>query len=174
MGDRIVVLHDGRVQQVATPAEVYDRPANMFVAGFIGAPPMNLVPGLLQQEGETLLFTAPGMRVPLAAGPAGLPPLDANPLAGRARREVVLGIRPEDVLVDGSFVDRFPERRNETRVERVESLGAEAYLYLRAGEVTLTARAGPALRPQAGDSLAVTFATDKVHLFDPVTQAALT
>jgi multiple sugar transport system ATP-binding protein len=162
MGQRIVVMRDGVVQQVAAPQALYDEPVNLFVAGFVGSPPINVLRGALEVDdgrarvaGEGLRVTLP--RVPRSAGP-----------------RVLLGVRPEDVRIEPAFVAAHPETRLETSVDVVEPLGAEQHVHLTAGPVTLVARAASDLRLTPGQPLAVALNPEKLHLFDAETEARLT
>ncbi|HCW51884.1 MAG TPA: glycerol-3-phosphate ABC transporter ATP-binding protein, partial [Clostridiales bacterium] len=186
MGDRIVVMNQGRVQQVGTPDEIYGRPANLFVAGFIGSPPMNFL------ECRVTTGAAPAPPAPgTAHGPAGgapaeganlcldggsftlrVPPSRAQALLRYKGRPVVVGIRPEDVLA-GPETERSGEPVFQARVEVVEPLGAEVHLYLKAGPHLITARVGPAIAARPGDLIPVALRMDKVHMFDKETGAAV-
>ncbi len=168
MGDRICVMKDGRIMQVAAPLELYHRPDNVFVAGFIGSPPMNLFPGRLEKSagGDRLDFIGAGptpLRVPLDARLSAL----GAPLAGR---EVVFGARPEDVL----HADDAPSApAAEARVEISEPMGAETYLHLTIGPSPCVARVRPDLRLAPGETVRVAFRLDAAHLFDAADGRAL-
>jgi multiple sugar transport system ATP-binding protein len=151
LGDRIVVLDRGHVQQIDTPLMLYEKPANVFVAGFIGSPPMNLIPGRLVNERSTEFAPDDGAwRVAVAQRDA---------TAG----SVVFGVRPEHMLLT---------RANETAesvaatVEFVERLGSEALVHMHAGAHEITARVGVEHVPAAGDAVALRFAARHTHLFD--------
>jgi ABC-type sugar transport system ATPase subunit len=140
MSDRIAVMHEGVLQQVGTPGEVYNRPANLFVAGFIGAPTMNLLRGRAEDGG----FVHPAIRVGLS---------------GAATPELVLGLRPEDIVVgEGPF---------DARIRLVEPHGHEqiAQLDIPGGDV-LTIRADAALPLTAGESLRWGVRAARLHMFD--------
>jgi multiple sugar transport system ATP-binding protein len=156
LGDRIAVLHRGRLQQVETPAALYGRPSNTFVAGFIGTPPMNLI------EGEVLGGDTPEFR----AGHAFSVPLGPGwsaALAGRPAAGITLGIRPEDIQRADSA--RGPAAMLRARVELVELLGGEALVHLAVDGVELTARL-PAPVPRAGSELGLLIPVERAHLFD--------
>jgi ABC-type sugar transport system ATPase subunit len=158
LGDRIVVMNRGEMQQVDTPTALYQRPRNTFVAGFIGSPPMNLIKGELA-GGPNPRFQAQGadFELPLERGFAGAP-------TDGSRRPVVLGVRPEDLTVvlpgqlDGN-------RAIVARVELVELLGGEALVHLSSGSVELTARM-PAPVSGADRELVLTIPPGRMHLFD--------
>ncbi|HYF92201.1 MAG TPA: sn-glycerol-3-phosphate ABC transporter ATP-binding protein UgpC [Symbiobacteriaceae bacterium] len=164
MGDRIVVMKDGIIQQVAPPQELYDKPANIFVAGFIGSPTMNFLKGKLSSDAST--FETPTFKLALPAEIVAA----AKPYGGK---DMVMGIRPEDVEADPAYVEAHPGARVPSHVEVVEPLGSEIYLYLKTGENAITARVEPGLRVKAGDNLTLALNTDKVHLFDPETEKAV-
>ncbi|MDI3298735.1 MAG: ABC transporter ATP-binding protein [Bacillota bacterium] len=166
MGNRIAVLHHGRVQQVATPVELYDHPANMFVAGFIGSPQMNFVRGRIERDEEGVRFRSSGLDVRLPARLAELPGL-------RHGREMVLGVRPEHVLTEPERVAALAGSAFQAVVEVIEPLGAESYLHLAAGDDRLTARTRPDLRYRVGEPLRAAVEPERVHLFDPDSQEAL-
>ena len=175
MAGRIVVLKDGRVQQSDAPLALYNRPANRFVAGFMGSPAMNLVDGRLAQKEGGLRFEARGWSMPVGAE-------HAQALEGRAGAAVTLGIRPEDIAyavgahtADGSAAE-VP-----LRLEVVEPMGREVIVYVRAGSAengdageTIVARLAPQALPEPGQALSLRFDLSKIHFFDAETGAALT
>nr|PZN39748.1 MAG: glycerol-3-phosphate ABC transporter ATP-binding protein [Bacillota bacterium] len=166
MGDRIVVMKDGEIQQVAPPRELYEAPANLFVAGFIGSPAMNFLRGRLAEKEGELVFDAGTFTIPLP-----------RHLQAAARehgaREVILGVRPEHIEADPHFVQAHPEAAIRATIEVVEPLGAETFLYLRAGEHSLTARVEGTHAFRDGDTITVAPRIEKVHLFDPQTERAI-
>jgi multiple sugar transport system ATP-binding protein len=167
MGDRVAVMRDGKLEQVDAPQELYDHPANLFVAAFIGSPAMNLLRGPVEDRHVVL----GGQRLPL--------PFEA--LAGRPT-EVVVGIRPEAVHVGGDL---------ELEVVLVEALGSDLLVHLRteASRVTIsdafdgeddaglearfTARLSPDLRVKVGDRMSLGVDPERIHVFDPDTGLAL-
>ena len=166
MGSRIAILRDGVLQQLDAPSEVYARPANMFVAGFIGSPAMNFFPASLEQSNGSINVRAAGIDLALP-----------EEVAAKARshngRDVVLGVRPEDIH-DGRRVQPNGSKPASVKVDVVEHMGSETYVYFTAGEsTTFTARMDSSIEAQPGDSLPVVFDTHKVHLFDPSTEMAL-
>jgi len=164
MGDRIAVMSRGRLQQVAPPETLYDEPANLFVAGFIGSPRMNLVPGRLGSGGGRPVVEALGERLPLPAGVA----LAATPEGG----EVVVGIRPEDVRwrPEASGVGLVALR---ALVDVVEPLGSEAYVTARVGETSLVSRFPPRTGIREGETVELAVDPARLHLFDARTQQTL-
>ncbi len=155
LGDRIVVLHRGTSQQVDTPTALYERPGNTFVAGFIGAPPMNLIDGRVRAG----RFEAPGFALDLGGHWREKRP-------GLDGRSVVLGIRPEDMRPVEGVAD--PASVILARVELVELLGGEALVHMRVNGNELTARI-PSPQPVAGEEVRLLVRPDRVHLFDAAT-----
>jgi len=155
LGDRIVVLADGRIQQVGRPIDLYRAPVNRFVAGFIGTPPMNFVEGHVSSENGTAVFVAEGMRVILVR--------DRISLAGQA----VLGIRPEDLDVATS--DRqsagSPEDGVPGRVVLVERLGGTSHVHFDVGPHRLMASVSNDRLPEVDDTITVRIRAERVHLF---------
>jgi multiple sugar transport system ATP-binding protein len=178
MGDRIAVLNAGVIQQLGTPQDLYDHPANLFVAGFIGSPAMNFFSGRLQRvggEAQVTVGTGAEAQALTLRGAA------AERLLGQATEEgraVVVGVRPEDVRVGGESV---AGSQLQGRVEVVEHLGNEQLVYVQvAGALGLegsegravTARAEPQLGLRPGEVAALRVETSKVHVFDPATTLA--
>ncbi len=152
MGQRITVLRDGKIQQVGTPQEVYARPANVFVAAFIGTPPMNLVPavvgnGMLQASSFALPISAP-----------------LRPLLREGQR-VMAGIRPEHIGHSGSTVRGTPASVN-AMVDVVEPIGHESIVYATAGAERLVAIFDPDHAPRLGETISLTIDADAVQVFD--------
>ncbi|MEX5215221.1 MAG: sn-glycerol-3-phosphate ABC transporter ATP-binding protein UgpC [Nitrospiraceae bacterium] len=154
LGDTIVVMEKGRIRQVDPPARIYHAPADPFVAGFIGTPPMNLLDGSLQHQGShwTLQTDSMTIPIPLVKGPTPI---------GRISR-VVLGIRPEDLRLDKSGE---PATEIEVQVELVEDLGSDLILHLSIGPHRLIMRAQPGRCPAEGTTIPLYLPHDKLHLF---------
>jgi multiple sugar transport system ATP-binding protein len=165
MGDRVAVMRDGVLQQVDKPQELYTRPANLFVAGFIGSPAMNLV------------YTRLGEELSVALGPAvlRLPEslLSRRPgLRRRAGSEVVVGIRPEDIE-DAALVPSSNGSALDVRISRAEPLGAEVIAHFALGDIAGTARLSPRSRAATGQPLRVAIDVDRLHFFEPESGAAI-
>ena len=174
MGDQIVVLNEGKIQQIADPATLYHKPANQFVGGFIGTPPMNFIETQIVNNGGTPALRFEDFKVELND------PLQSvlNKLSGDL---VTLGIRPEDIHFgeNGTSNSKFQlasyaENRVETRVELVEPLGNHALLYLRTEKNNFVAQSDLVDVPQHNTPLTVIFDMDKAHLFHPETGESLT
>jgi multiple sugar transport system ATP-binding protein len=162
MGHRIAVLHAGKLQQVGAPLEVYERPANLFVANFIGTPPMNFVKGTLADGGGIL--EASSFRLPL--------PQALRTAAGKAGRKVVLGVRPEHVL-DAEAAARGETAPLELTVEIVETLGDELVVHGRSGDDLLVFKRDAHRSPEIGAKVAVKLELSQLHLFDAETEQRL-
>lgn len=159
MGTRIVVMKDGFVQQVGTPGTIYREPANMFVAAFVGSPPMQFLKGETIRSGESLVFHGQGVTLPL----------HAFGMDGPVRDHVVLGVRPEnlDLTDEPASIPCI--------IDVVENIGSEALIHGKtpAGEVIVVRMATPEVVPEAGSTVNVIPARGNLHLFDANTGAAL-
>jgi multiple sugar transport system ATP-binding protein len=169
MGDRICVMKDGRIVQVAEPLGLYDRPANMFVAGFIGSPPMNFFRGTLLRANGRRVF-AEGGRMPGSVRIV-LPDRLAHVGADHCDRPIVLGVRPEDLREaegDAGAADCI-----EAMVEVSEPMGAETFLHLNTGATAFIARVHPTAHHEGGQRVRLRLDMAKVHLFDAESEEAL-
>src|SRR5271165_656227 len=163
LGDRVVVMKDGLIQQIGTPLEVYGNPANKFVAGFIGAPSMNFLEVMIHGDGAALLAEAPGVRLEL---PAAI----ERALSGWRDKRVTLGVRPEHLSLNNGA----PQSSFDASAEVLEQLGSEIVLEARAGDARLiVARIDPHLRLRAGDRLRLCVQPARLHFFDPTTELAI-
>ena len=164
MGDRIVVMKDGVVQQVDSPMNLYEKPANLFVAGFIGSPAMNFLETRLARQDGKLLIDGGVFK---AEVPAEL----ASSVTEWAGKSVIFGIRPEDVS------DRAHAQGNgavlRAQVDVHEPLGSDVILYLSAGQHNLVARVDAHTQARMGQATEVVFNMNKMHLFNPETHAAI-
>jgi multiple sugar transport system ATP-binding protein len=171
MGDRICVMKDGNIMQVAAPLELYNHPDNLFVAGFIGSPPMNFFTGSLRHVGGHLSFVEDNtVGAPLTVT------LDES-LAGRASnhtdKPVIFGIRPEAIHDALTVSSPDAGRTADVKVEVSEPMGSETLLYLDTGATSFIARVNPSDRFEAGQKVQVTLDLTHAHLFDPVTELVL-
>ncbi|MEU7141841.1 ABC transporter ATP-binding protein [Nocardia sp. NPDC046473] len=151
MADRIALLNEGQVEQVGTPTELYDRPRSTFVAGFLGAPPMNLFPGVVTERGGKLFLAADGIDVELS--------ITADDFGTSV--DVIAGIRPEHLRLDMAAADIRGE------VTMVENLGSEELIHFTTGDHTLCARAPRPAEVHADDSIGLRVDPAHIHLFDP-------
>jgi multiple sugar transport system ATP-binding protein len=164
MGDRIVVMNEGRVEQIGAPLELYDRPATLFVATFIGSPSMNLIEGTIARGGQAR-FVAAG------DGAFSLPLTNrqSRSLAAFEGKSVVAGIRPEALQwasVTMPIAGGEPAATFEALIDTTEPLGNEVLHHVRAGSHELTARTGPSLLPHPGDVISFVVDPSRVHYFD--------
>ena len=164
LGDRVVVMKDGLVQQVGQPMELYAKPANRFVASFIGSPAMNFVAVNLVQAFGGLWAEAPGIRVKV-------PPIKQESLGRHSGGRVLLGVRPEALrLANGSD---GPDYAIESTIEVVEPLGSEILLDVRAGDHPLVARVDPGTRVKVHEIVRLALDPERLHFFDFESEAAL-
>jgi multiple sugar transport system ATP-binding protein len=161
MGDRIVVMKDGAIQQAGEPLELYRKPANLFVAGFIGSPPMNVVPASVATENGGLLVKGDGLIVQA-------PKDKSKALDGYRGRNVILGFRPDDLSAEG---DR--EISMNVRVIVAQSLGNRTYLEVAAGDHTFLASADARTRISSGQEIRVSIDPQNLHFFDSDTEKAI-
>lgn len=167
MGDRIVVMLDGVIQQVANPLTLYNKPANKFVAGFIGSPPMNMMNGSLVAENGALRFRQDADGVDLLVDKAHMAAL--QPYAGK---KVVFGIRPEDIHQNATQAP-IAGHSITANVEVVEPMGSEIYLYVAVGGASVTARIKSDQEPEVNRPYVVDIAMEKAHYFDVDTEKAI-
>jgi multiple sugar transport system ATP-binding protein len=157
LASRIAIMKDGMVQQYATPTEIYERPANTYVGGFIGAPPMNFIPGRVQEmQGKLVVAVEGGHLLPLAAPSAAM--------GAWKDRDVTLGIRPEALSLAGAS-----EAEIESIIDVVEPTGADTLAYLALGDRTIVARLKPRDVERAGVRLRLAVDMSRASLFDPLT-----
>ena len=178
MGDRIVVMKDGYIQQIDSPINLYDSPVNKFVAGFIGSPQMNFVNAkLIMQDGEyTVQFGSEDSKtsrgrsfyVELPASKA-----DNDALKYYIVKEVIMGIRPENIHDEEMYLSAAKTGIIEANVDVTEMLGAETFLYISCEGIPLTARVSPRCTARPGDTVKLAIDPNKVHLFDPSDEHAL-
>jgi multiple sugar transport system ATP-binding protein len=162
LGQRIVVLNGGVIQQLDTPMNLYNKPANLFVAGFLGSPAMNLFHGTLRRED--------GLRLEMKEG-AVLLGSDAAALAAFVDKPLVVGIRPEDLLTvaDREGVDE----RFRAHVDVVEPVGNEVFLNMRHAGDELVSRVPPHTTVQPGSEISLGFHAERLHFFDPESTARI-
>lgn len=161
MGDRIVVMKDGFIQQVDTPQNLYNRPCNLFVAGFIGSPQMNFIDAFVEKEGDQYTLTFAGSKLVL-------PETKTQGLADYLGKQVVIGIRPEDIFVNDEMGIA------QITVDVVELMGAEMYLYGDLGDSKLTIRTPVLENCKADSQVRLNFHLKKIHLFDKETEKTIT
>ena len=175
MGDRIVVMKDGYIQQIDTPTNLYNSPVNQFVAGFIGSPQMNFIDSkLLKQNGKYVVEfgsedtkTSRGVKYQVEIPEAKV---DAEALEPLVDQEVVLGIRPECIHDEEMFISAAKTGVINCQVEVTEMMGAETYLYLNCEGINLTARVSPRSTARPQDEIQVAIDPNRIHLFDKETE----
>lgn len=167
MGSRIVVMKDGIIQQVDSPANLYMNPCNMFVAGFIGSPQMNFVNAKVAKRDDGIWLEFGKSAVKLPEGRAAS--LD-NSYIGK---EVIMGIRPENVHDEESYLSTMPDSIVDADVEITEMMGAETYLYLMIEGTQFVARVNPRSTVKPNDKIKVALEGNKIHLFDKDTEMAI-
>jgi len=170
MGHRIAVLNEGELQQVAEPPEVYHHPANLFVAGFIGLPKMNFLPGTLLRMNSDLIFNLAGN--PSSELSLRLDAATKARLAHFAGSEMTLGIRPEDIAVSRSGVS-IDRPALKAAAEAVETTGADTYLHCRCGNEPLVVRLNAGENIRRGDKLDLAFDYSSACFFDQATGKAV-
>ena len=169
LGTRIVVMKDGVIQQVDTPQNLYDKPGNLFVAGFMGSPQMNFLDCLVSVEGGDVYLNFGSNRILV-------PEARAKKLidGGYEDREVVLGIRPEDIKDNEDFIMAHPEASFAATVRVYELLGAEVFLYFSVDDYDITARVDPRTTARPGDTVTIAMDLAKMHIFDKDTEQIIT
>jgi multiple sugar transport system ATP-binding protein len=172
MGTRIVVMKDGVIQQVDTPQNLYSKPGNVFVAGFIGSPQMNFIDA-------TLVETAKGYGLDFSYDDkhytVPLPEYKVNDaVKASVGKEVLLGIRPEDLHDEPDYIAKSDKDACiDIEVEVTELMGAETYLYMSMGELQVIARVDPRSTAKAGDTIQLAFDLDHIHVFDKETEQVI-
>ncbi|NMD39045.1 MAG: sn-glycerol-3-phosphate ABC transporter ATP-binding protein UgpC [Christensenellaceae bacterium] len=170
MGTRIVVMKDGFMQQVDTPQNLYDYPINAFVAGFIGSPQMNFFNVKLVREDGQVWAKFGNNKILIPAGKLGK--FKDEDAIGK---EVIMGIRPENIHDEEAFLANAPDEVIEVEVEVTEMMGSETYLYLSTSgkEGNIIARVNPRTKSRAGDTIKVGFDVNHLHFFDKETEVTL-
>ena len=168
LGTRIVVMKDGIVQQVDAPVELYQRPKNLFVAGFIGSPQMNFLDAKVISNGTdvSLTFGNHSIKLPESKGRA----LVSNGYDGKT---VVLGIRPEDIKDEEVFINTSPDSVVSVTIKVYEMLGAEVFLYFTLDKFDMCVRVNPRTTARPGDTIKLAFDLSKIHIFDKQTEEVI-
>lgn len=168
LGTRIVVLKDGVIQQVDSPQNLYHKPNNLFVAGFIGSPQMNMIDAKVEKKGNDihLVFGQDDIKLPDAKAKKIIE-------GGYVGKDVIMGIRPEDLHDEPIFLESSPESIILANVEVTELLGAEVYLYMVINGQNMTARVDPRSKAKPGDTIKVALDVNRVHIFDKETELTI-
>jgi multiple sugar transport system ATP-binding protein len=165
MASRIAVINKGVLQQLDTPQTLYDRPDNMFVAGFMGSPAMNFFKAKLRKEDSRLMIEGGAFKVPVVD--------EKKTYLNYVDKPVIMGIRPEDIHNPAFVAPGIHAAPVEAKVDVTELMGNEINLYLLAGQDSIVARVDPRTDFRMGDKVQVAFNMDKAHLFDPDTEIAI-
>lgn len=165
LGDRIAVMKEGFIQQAGAPEELYASPANQFVAGFLGNPPMNFLNVKVGADGSDYTFTfgKSAVRMPQGWDETGV-------LKSYVGKNVVLGVRPKDVHDDPAFVEKMEQSILQAEVEVMEPTGGESYLYLTCNGHSITARVDADAMRQSGEQIQIAIDMGKIKLFDGDTE----
>jgi multiple sugar transport system ATP-binding protein len=166
MATRIAVINKGKLQQLDTPQMLYDKPDNMFVAGFIGSPAMNFFKAHLRKDGDQFFIDARDFSVQVPAG-------STKVYQTYAGKPVVFGIRPEDIYNPECTPPGIHAEKVSVKVDVTELMGNEIFLYMLAGDVSFVARVDPRTNFRIGEKVEVAFNMDNFHLFDPETEKAI-
>jgi len=169
LGTRIVVMNQGLIQQVDTPQNLYQKPINLFVAGFIGSPAMNFFDANVAKDGNTVSLTFGDYKIAVDEKKA-----NALTSGGYVGKEVIIGIRPEDIHDEEMFLANSPASIVDAFVEVTEELGSETFLYLIIAEQSVTARVDPRSTAKTNDTIKVAIDTNHIHIFDKTTELAIT
>ena len=169
LGTRIVVMKDGVIQQVDTPQNLYEKPCNLFVAGFMGSPQMNFLDATVEVAGDVANLKIAGHSIPL-------PPAKSKKLidGGYDGKVVTFGIRPEDVYDSEMYIEASPNSVFESTIKVYELLGAEVYLYFDLEEFPVTARVDSRTTARPGDNVKFALDVEKIHVFDKETEQVIT
>ncbi len=169
MGTRIVVMKDGFIQQIAAPDVLYNTPANLFVATFMGSPQMNTFEAKLTEENGVTYVCFGGAKIALPEGKGRKPEV-----LSYIGKDVILGIRPEDIHDEEIFLNQYPDAQADALVEVSEMMGAETHLHLQCEGITMVARVSPRANTKVGDTIKIAFNANKIHLFDKETEKVIT
>lgn len=165
MGTRIVVMRDGRVQQVAAPTYLYEHPINKFVAGFIGSPQMNFREGMIEETNGKLSIALSDITLEIPEGKAKI--LKDKGYVGK---KVTMGIRPEDISTHPQYIMHHPESSFQSKVDVVELMGAESFVHMTKDGVPFVVKVPGSTPLRAGDEGSFTYIMNKVHFFDVETE----
>ena len=179
MGDRIVVMKDGLIQQVDSPNNLYTTPNNMFVAGFIGSPQMNFIDAVIVKEDGKFFVRFGSEDTKTKKGIKYSIPLPESKnkdgvLEEYVGKEVIMGIRPEDVHDEERYLQAFADCRIRANVEVTEMMGYEIFLYVNVEGSSITARVAPTSTARPSDEIDMVIDNTKIHLFDKETEKTIT
>lgn len=168
MGDRIVVMKDGHIQQIDAPLTLYNAPTNKFVASFIGSPAMNFIEGKLLEE-DGVIFKSDDEALSISLRKASI-----EGISGYVNQSIILGIRPENIYLGARIgQDVAPAEVGTVTLDEVEPMGNEMFLYTSTSAHSLVARVVPQALPAIGEALPLVFDVNKLHFFDPDTEVVI-
>ena len=167
MADRIVVLDKGIIQQFDTPAHIYDHPANLFVATFIGSPKMNLIDVTLEKKGDTYYIKNEDLHFAIPAGKV------TKEFESHVGKNIILGIRPEDLHIEKIMVDTYPDSVFTSTLDIVENTGSEMNLYFNYQGADMIIKTPSRFDYKDGDQISMAIDKNKIHLFDKETKQAI-
>jgi len=170
LGDRIVVMKDGLIQQADDPLVIYEKPFNLFIAGFIGSPPMNFIDARLDEKAQVLDLGSFNLSIP-----EDMRDFVVTQAKNHLGKMVILGVRPEHIYDVNLIREQgiIPEAVSEMKVEVLEPMGTEVYLYLLKGVVHIIAKVTSETNAKMGGNIMVMFDLRKMHIFDPTGQVAI-
>lgn len=166
LGQRMAVILNGELQQLDNPLNVYGKPTNRFVAGFVGSPPMNFVSGIIEKKGDDFVFNCESFKFVVPKG------LDRM-LESYIGKEVVFGLRPEDIWDTNSSEWIKEKTAFESVVDYREIIGSETFMYVHVGDTPLITRVGGLCDAVAGSVFKIVFRLENLHFFDPTNQKAI-
>ena len=178
MGDRIVVMKDGFIQQVDAPQVLYSKPCNVFVAGFLGSPQMNFIDATLVKKDDKLMVEFGTEDTKTTRGTKYYIPLPESKNENGVLNEyvgkpIIMGIRPEDVHNEPRLLEEYADCKVNANVEVTEMMGAETFLYLNVEGFNFTARVEPTSTARPGDTIEIALENTKIHLFDKETERTI-
>jgi len=162
LGEKVVVMNKGRIMQFGKPDKLYEKPMNLFTAGFIGSPPMNFLDCVLEQRADGLYLAKENFALKVPEGAEKI-------LGGFVGSDVVLGIRPEDIYDKLFAVGATPYNTFSVRVDVRETIGSDVFIYFTIAGVNFVARVLPKSKAESGQEIEVVFDTQKLHIFDKKT-----
>ena len=168
MGDKIVVMKDGYIQQVDTPMNLYNTPGNLFVAGFIGSPQMNFIDSVIEKKNNQYFISFKNYSIPIPESKGGKEKFESY-----VGKNVVLGIRPEHMHIEKEFLANNIESTIDAEVCLHELMGAEVYLYVECDNKRITVRASTNTIAQPGQPVKIAIDTEKAHIFDKETEKVI-
>ncbi len=181
MGDRIVVMKDGFIQQVDSPQNLYSNPVNLFVAGFMGSPQMNFIDSVLRKQDDKYVVefgsedtkTSRGKKYYVEVPEFKITDDAVGELNELVDKEIIMGVRPEDIHDEEMFLSAAKTGVIDTDVEITEMMGAETYLYLNCEGISLTARVDPRSTARPQDTIRVAIDANKIHIFNKETEKTI-